>query len=72
VKKPRGDWGAAESGRFLAAGVPAAWLWKPDDPCYHTERDTPDRVDLNAVRVAAEIVAHAVRRLADERHPARP
>jgi len=67
----QGDWGAAESGRFLAAGIPAAWLWKPDDPRYHSDRDTPAGVDPNALKVAADIVAAAVRKLANGPLPPR-
>lgn len=67
----QGDWGAADSGRFLARGVPAAWLWKPDDFKYHSEHDTVDAVDPNALKVAADIVAATVRRLADEPLPLR-
>jgi aminopeptidase YwaD len=69
LQRMQGDWGAADSGRFLARGVPAAWLWKPDDLKYHSEHDTVDSVDPNALKVAADIVAAAVRRLADEPLP---
>lgn len=69
LQRMQGDWGAADSGRFLACGVPAAWLWKPDDVKYHSAHDTVDAVDPNALKVAADIVAGAVRRLADESLP---
>lgn len=58
------SWGVAESGRFLQAGVPAAWFWKPDDPYYHSEHDTVDKLDGNALKVAADITATAVLRMA--------
>lgn len=72
LSRMQGDWGAADSGRFLARGVPAAWLWKPDDFKYHSANDTVDSVDPNALKVAADIVAAAVRRLADEPLPTEP
>lgn len=69
LQRMQGDWGAADSGRFLARGVPASWLWKPDDFRYHSSLDTVESVDANAVKVAADIVAATVRRLADEPLP---
>jgi Zn-dependent M28 family amino/carboxypeptidase len=51
------DWGAAESGRFLEHGVPAAWFWKADDPAYHSPFDSPERIDGNMLKVVGEITA---------------
>lgn len=58
------DWGAADAGRFLHAGVPAAWFWKPDDFRYHSPLDTPENVDGNAIRAVAEITAETVLKVA--------
>ncbi len=58
--------GTSDEGRFLKAGVPSAWLWKPDDPCYHTTDDTYDRVNPNDLKAVADVVGTAVLRLANE------
>ena len=36
VGRMTAPWGVAESGRFIEAGVPAIWFWKPDDFYYHS------------------------------------
>ena len=58
-------WGVAESGRFIEAGVPAAWFWRPDDFYYHSAHDTVDKLDGNALKAVADITATAVWRLAN-------
>ncbi|HXO08978.1 MAG TPA: M28 family peptidase, partial [Solirubrobacteraceae bacterium] len=50
----------ADAGRFLDAGVPSAWFWKPDDFRYHSREDKPEYMDANAVKATAEIVADTV------------
>ncbi|HEY6398913.1 MAG TPA: M20/M25/M40 family metallo-hydrolase [Solirubrobacteraceae bacterium] len=55
----------ADAGRFLAAGVPSAWFWKPDDYRYHSVEDKPYWVDANAIKAAAEIIADTIIRLAN-------
>ena len=65
VGRMQADWGAAESGRFLERGVPAAWFWKADDPAYHSPHDTPDRIDGNMLKVVGEITAAVALRVAD-------
>jgi aminopeptidase YwaD len=50
----------ADAGRFLDAGIPSAWFWKPDDFRYHSREDKPEYMDANAVKAAAEIVADTV------------
>jgi aminopeptidase YwaD len=55
----------SDEGRFIDAGVPATWLWKPDDPYYHSLEDTPDKVNPNDLKVACEIVGHAVLKLSE-------
>jgi aminopeptidase YwaD len=58
-------WGVAESGRFLAAGVPAAWYWKPDDFYYHSPQDTLDKLDGNSLKAVADITAIVLWQLAN-------
>ncbi|MDQ6822252.1 MAG: M20/M25/M40 family metallo-hydrolase [Actinomycetota bacterium] len=55
----------ADAGRFLAAGVPAAWFWKPDDFRYHSREDKPEYVDANAIKAAADIIADTIVTLAN-------
>ncbi|MGQ9675231.1 MAG: M20/M25/M40 family metallo-hydrolase [Chloroflexota bacterium] len=59
-------WGVAESGRFLAEGVPSAWFWRPDDMYYHSIHDTPDKIDGNSLKVVGDITAIAAWRLANQ------
>lgn len=58
-------WGVAESGRFLEAGVPAAWFWKPDDLYYHSRHDSPDKIDANLLKVVGDITMTAALRVAN-------
>jgi aminopeptidase YwaD len=60
------EWGVAEEGRYLAAGVPSAWFWKPDDPYYHSIYDTPDKIDGNVLKAVGDIAGAAAIFLADE------
>mgnify|MGYP001041898879 CR=1 FL=1 len=57
--------GTSDEGRFIDAGVPAAWLWKSDDPFYHTVEDTADKINPNDLKVVADIAGSAVLQLAD-------
>jgi hypothetical protein len=57
VGRMTATWGVAESGRFLTAGVPAAWFWKPDDFYYHSPQDTVDKLDGNSLKAVADITA---------------
>jgi len=57
--------GTSDEGRFLDAGVPALFIWKPDDEYYHSPHDVPDRVDPNTLKVVADIVGVAVWKLAN-------
>ena len=50
----------ADAGRFLDAGAPSAWFWKPDDFRYHSREDKPEYMDANAVKATAEIVADTI------------
>jgi aminopeptidase YwaD len=59
-------WGIAEEARFLEAGVPAAWFWKPDDMYYHSAHDTPDKVDANSLKAVADLTAITAWRLANQ------
>lgn len=59
------DLGTSDEGRFLDAGVPALFLWKPSDERYHSALDVPENVDPNALKVVAEIVGLSTWRLAN-------
>jgi len=58
-------WGVSESGRFIEKGVPSVWFWKPDDPYYHTEFDSPERIEPNMMKVVGDIVAITIWRIAN-------
>ncbi|MCZ7662590.1 MAG: M28 family metallopeptidase [Thermoleophilia bacterium] len=60
------EWGVAEEARYIAAGVPSAWFWKPDDPYYHSVYDTPDKIDGNSLKAVGDIAGAAAIFLADE------
>lgn len=64
VGRMTAPWGVAESGRFIEAGVPAAWFWRPDDFYYHSAHDTVDKLDGNALKAVADITALTTWRLA--------
>lgn len=65
VGRMTAPWGVAESGRFIEAGVPAAWFWRPDDFYYHSAHDTVDKLDGNALKAVADITATTVWQLAN-------
>jgi Zn-dependent M28 family amino/carboxypeptidase len=58
-------WGIAESARFLEAGVPAMWFWKPDDFYYHSVHDSVDKVDGNSLKAVGDITAVTAWQLAE-------
>jgi aminopeptidase YwaD len=58
-------WGVAESGRFLEAGVPAVWFWKPDDFYYHSAHDSTDKLDGNSLKAVGDITAIGLWQLAN-------
>jgi aminopeptidase YwaD len=58
-------WGVAESGRFLEAGVPAVWFWKPDDFYYHSVHDSTDKLDGNSLKAVGDITAIGLWQLAN-------
>ncbi|MFH1834480.1 MAG: hypothetical protein ABH877_05595, partial [bacterium] len=60
------EWGVAEEARYIAAGVPSAWFWKPDDPYYHSVHDTADKIDGNSLKAVGDIAGAAAIHLADE------
>jgi aminopeptidase YwaD len=65
VGRMTATWGVAESGRFLTAGIPAAWFWKPDDFYYHSPEDTLDKLDGNSLKAVADITAIVVWQLSN-------
>jgi aminopeptidase YwaD len=56
--------GLADAGPLIAAGIETAWLFKPDDPRFHTSEDTIEHVNPNDLKAAAEIVMRALGLLA--------
>lgn len=62
-------WGVAESARFLEIGVPATWLWAPDDPYYHTVEDSPDKINTLSLKGVSDVVAIAMWRIANGAGP---
>ena len=66
VGRMTAPWGVAESGRFIQAGVPAAWFWKPDDFYYHSVHDGIDNLDGNSLKAVADITAIALWRMAND------
>lgn len=65
VGRMTAPWGVAESGRFLEAGVPAVWFWKPDDFYYHSTHDSTDKLDGNSLKAVGDITAIGLWRLAN-------
>jgi aminopeptidase YwaD len=65
VGRMTATWGVAESARFLEAGVPAIWFWKPDDFYYHSPHDTLDNIDGNSLKAVGDITATAAWQLAE-------
>jgi hypothetical protein len=65
VGRMTAEWGVAESGRLLEAGVPSAWFWRPDDFYYHSVHDTVDKLDGNTLKAVADITATTVWQLAN-------
>jgi len=59
------DLGTSDEGRFIDAGVPAVFLYKPWEAHYHSMLDIPEYVDPNSLKVVGEISALAVWRLAN-------
>lgn len=58
--------GTSDEGRFIDAGVPCGWLWKADDPFYHTVEDTADKINPNDLKAVADIVGTTVLDLANK------
>jgi aminopeptidase YwaD len=65
VGRMTATWGVAESARFLEAGVPAIWFWKPDDFYYHSPHDALDNIDGNSLKAVGDITATAAWQLAE-------
>jgi len=56
--------GLADITPLVARGIESTWLFKPDDPRFHTDQDIPDFVNPNDLKAAADIVASTIWRLA--------
>lgn len=65
VGRMTATWGVAESARFLEAGVPAIWFWKPDDFYYHSPYDTLDNIDGNSLKAVGDMTATTAWQLAE-------
>jgi aminopeptidase YwaD len=52
--------GLADAGPLIAAGIESTWLFKPDDPRFHTCEDKLEHVNPNDLKAAAEIVVRAL------------
>ena len=65
VGRMTASWGVAESARFLEAGVPAIWFWKPDDFYYHSPNDTLENIDGNSLKAVGDITATVAWQLAE-------
>jgi aminopeptidase YwaD len=60
--------GGSDHASFLQAGVPAVFVYRIEDPNYHTAGDVADLVDADALGQAGEIAL----RIMDELPPAEP
>ncbi len=58
--------GLADITPLVAREIEATWLFKPDDPRFHTDQDTPDGINPNDLKACADIVASAIWRLAQQ------
>ena len=65
VGRMTASWGVAESGRFIEAGVPTIWFWKPDDFYYHSVHDTVDKLDGNSLKAVGDLTAITLWQLAN-------
>lgn len=66
---PAAGFGLADAHPFAEAGVPVAWLRKGGDGANaygHTSADTPDTIDINALKIPADILALSLLRLDKE------
>ena len=62
IRGPLGS--ASDHASFLAAGVPALFLYRTDDPNYHTANDRAEFVDADALGQAGTIVLRVLDGLA--------
>ena len=58
--------GLSDATLFLVNDVPAAWLWKYDDPYWHTDLDILENIDPNSLKITAEIIGLAAKRLSEK------
>ena len=57
-----------EEGRYYMRGIPVVMISKygMQNPYYHTVEDTPDVIDSNSLKVAADIMSIGIWRLANK------
>lgn len=58
--------GASDHASFLDAGIPAVFLYRVDDPNYHTAGDVAELVDANALGQAGTIAEKVLDSLANQ------
>jgi aminopeptidase YwaD len=66
VTMPPGAGGLADAHPFAEAGVPVTWIRKGGGAAGgygHTAEDTPDKLDINALKIPADILAVSLLRL---------
>ena len=59
--------GGSDHAPFLAAGIPAVFIHRLDDPNYHTTNDTAEHVDPAALEAASRMVVGMLNQLATAR-----
>jgi aminopeptidase YwaD len=50
-----GNAGGSDHASFIAAGIPALFINRPDDPRYHTAQDQAEHVQPEALQIAGDI-----------------
>ncbi|MSQ15437.1 MAG: M20/M25/M40 family metallo-hydrolase [Dehalococcoidia bacterium] len=53
----------SDHGSFISAGIPAVFLYRSDDPNYHTAEDKAEYVDPNALEQAAKVAMGVIEAL---------
>jgi len=64
-----GDFATPDEGRFIHAGVDAAWIWKdhtPGNPFYHSYLESPHRLCPNDLKSIADIMVVTLWEMANE------
>ena len=59
--------GGSDHASFLAAGIPAVFIHRMEDPNYHTANDTAEHVDPAALEAAGKVVIGMLNQMAAAR-----